>query len=129
VEKTVSLKVLGPLFFLLCINDLPAEIKDISKPILFADISLILVTPDSKQLKDSYSRVVGKIMRWFQANSLILNFSKSYCMYFTAIRRHIEHWPIYIFTFTEKCPNKQHPRYGFSRGDAGLDLILARTHK
>jgi hypothetical protein len=55
--------ILGPLFFLLYINDLRAEIKDISKPILFADnISLILATSDIKQLKDYYSRVVEKIM-------------------------------------------------------------------
>jgi hypothetical protein len=37
--------ILGPLFFLLYINGPPAEIKDISKPILFVDdISLILAT-------------------------------------------------------------------------------------
>jgi hypothetical protein len=119
-------KHFSPLFFLLYINDLPAEIKDISKPILFADdISLILATADIKQLKDYYSRIVEKIMRWFQASSLILNFSKLYCMYFTVIRRHIEHSPI-------KYRNAQinsTQGNGFSRGDAGLDLILARTHK
>jgi hypothetical protein len=87
--------ILGLLFFLLYINDLPAEIKDISKLILFVNgISLILATSDIKQHKDYYSRVVEKIMRWFQANSLKLNFGKSYCMYFTTLRRHIENSPI-----------------------------------
>jgi hypothetical protein len=53
-----------------------------------------LATTNIKQLKDYYSTVVENIIRWFQVNSLILNFSKSYCMYFTTIRRHIENSPI-----------------------------------
>jgi hypothetical protein len=73
--------ILGPLFFLLYINDLPAEINNISKPILFADdISLIVTTSDSKQLKEHFNIAVEKLMRWFQANSLTLNFSKTYCI-------------------------------------------------
>jgi hypothetical protein len=87
--------ILGPLFFLLYINDLPAEINNISKPILFADdISLIVTTSDPKQLKECFNLVVEKLMRWFQANSLILNFNKTYCMHFTTIRRHIVNSPI-----------------------------------
>jgi hypothetical protein len=75
--------ILGPLFFLLYINDLPAVINDISKPTLFADdINIILTTSDSMQLKENLNTVLGKIMRWFQANSLTLNFNKAYYMYF-----------------------------------------------
>jgi hypothetical protein len=66
--------ILGPLFFLLYINDLPAVIRDLSKPTLFADdINLILVSPDSVQLKNYLADVFGKIIDWFQANSLSLN--------------------------------------------------------
>jgi hypothetical protein len=72
--------ILGPLFFLSYINDLPAEINNISKPTLFADdISLIATTSNSKQLKEHFNIVVEKLMRWFQANSLTMNFSKTYC--------------------------------------------------
>jgi hypothetical protein len=87
--------ILGPLFFVLYINDLPAEINNIPKPTLFADyISLIVTTSDSKQLKEHFNIVVEKLMRWFEANSLTPNFSKTYCMYFTTIRRHTENSPI-----------------------------------
>jgi hypothetical protein len=73
--------ILGPLFFLLYINDLPAIINDVLKPILFADdISIILTTADHRQLKENFTNVLGKIMHWFQANFLTLNFNKTYCM-------------------------------------------------
>ncbi|PNF31336.1 hypothetical protein B7P43_G10907, partial [Cryptotermes secundus] len=87
--------ILGPLFFLLYINDLPAAVNNMSKPILFADdISLIVSTSDPNQLKECFNLVVEKLMRWFQANSLTLNFNKTYCMYFTTIRKHIVNSPI-----------------------------------
>jgi hypothetical protein len=62
---------------------LPAVIKDISKPTLFADdINLILTISDSMQFKENLNIALGKIIRWFQANSLTLNFNKTYYMYF-----------------------------------------------
>jgi hypothetical protein len=65
--------ILGP-FFLLYINDLPAETEDISKPTLFADnISIMETTFDSRQLQEYFNTVTGKIMQWLQANSLILD--------------------------------------------------------
>jgi hypothetical protein len=64
------------LFFLLYINDLPAVIRDLSKPTSFADdINLILVSPDAIELKNIVA-VFGKIIDWFQANSLSLNLKK-----------------------------------------------------
>jgi hypothetical protein len=45
-----------------------------SKSTLFADdINLILVSPDLMQLKSNLVAVLGKIVDWFQANSLTLN--------------------------------------------------------
>jgi hypothetical protein len=44
--------ILGPLFFLLCINDLPNAISDLSTPILFADdTSIIISNPVSLQFE------------------------------------------------------------------------------
>jgi hypothetical protein len=68
--------ILGPLFLLLYINDLPAIINYVSKPTLFVDdISLILTTADHR-LKESFTAVLGKIMHWFQTNLLTLNINK-----------------------------------------------------
>jgi hypothetical protein len=56
-----------------------------SKPTLFAgDINLILVSSDLIQLKSNLVAVFGKILEWFQANSLTLNLNKTHFMYFKA---------------------------------------------
>ena len=47
---------LGPLLFLLYINDLPKAVKHKALPILFADDTSILITsPNSNQLQSEYS--------------------------------------------------------------------------
>jgi hypothetical protein len=56
-----------------------------SKHTLFADdINLILVSPDLMQLKSNLVAVFGKIVDWFQVNSLTLNLKKNHFMYFKA---------------------------------------------
>jgi hypothetical protein len=83
--------ILGPLFFLLYINDLPAVISDLSKPTLFVDdINLILVSPDPIQLKKNLVAVFSKITEWFQANSLSLNLKKTHYMYFKTERSQVD---------------------------------------
>jgi hypothetical protein len=77
--------VLGPLFFLLYINDLPETIEDTSLPTLFADdINLICVQRSLEGLKDGYASVLTKVNRWFQSNSLTLNLKKTNLVHFTA---------------------------------------------
>jgi hypothetical protein len=69
--------VLGPLLFLLHINDLPDTINDISSPILFADdINLICAHQNFNVFNDEIEIVFQKINKWFQANLLTLNFNK-----------------------------------------------------
>ena len=70
--------ILGLLFFLFYINDLPGTIKQISLPTLFADdINIICVQRSLEWLKDDYASVLVKVNRWFQDNSLILNLNKT----------------------------------------------------
>jgi hypothetical protein len=53
--------ILGPLFFLLYINDLPTIIKDILKPTLFTDdINIILTNSNPIQLKENFNIVLGR---------------------------------------------------------------------
>jgi hypothetical protein len=53
-----------------------------SKPTSFAgDVNLILVSPDPIQLKNNLVAVFGKIIDWFQVNSLTLNLKKNHYMY------------------------------------------------
>jgi hypothetical protein len=54
--------ILGPLFFLLYINDLPGIIKDISKPPIFADDTNIIPTHSNfTAFKEENNIVVNKI--------------------------------------------------------------------
>ena len=76
--------VLGPLFFLLYINDLPGTINHISSPTLFADdINIICTQQDTDRFKENIGNVFKKISKWFQANSLILNSNKSKFLQFS----------------------------------------------
>jgi len=76
--------ILGPLFFLLYINDLPGIINDISKPTIFADDTNIIFThPNLIDFKEEINIVVEQISNWFKTNLLILNFNKTYYMHFT----------------------------------------------
>ena len=76
--------ILGPLFFLLYINDLPGIINDISKPTTFADDTNIIITHSNlTDFKEEINMVVEQISNWFQNNLLPLNFNKTYYVHFT----------------------------------------------
>jgi hypothetical protein len=83
VKRVPQGSILGPLFFLLYFNDLPGIINNISKPTIFADDTNIIFTHSNyTDFKDEINIVIEKISKWFETNSLILNFNKTHCMQF-----------------------------------------------
>jgi len=71
--------ILAPLFFILYINGLPGLINDISKPTTFVDNTNTIFTHSNlTDFKDQINIVIEKMSNWFQTNSLILNFNKTY---------------------------------------------------
>jgi hypothetical protein len=75
--------VLGPVLFLIYVNDLSASINKISTPILFADDTSILVTDKNLDILASKLNAVFQIIiNWFSSNLLALNFSKTHSMQF-----------------------------------------------
>ena len=75
--------VLGPLLFLIYINDLPASISKIAKSIIFADDTSIVVTNDNKvDFRQNLRRVMIEISNWFQCNRLTLNYGKTHFLQF-----------------------------------------------
>jgi hypothetical protein len=81
--------ILGPLFFLNYINDLPNIIADPSKPNLFADDTNIIITYLSpSKFKEDINNIIDNIYDWFKSNSLSLNFGKTYFLQFRPKNSH-----------------------------------------
>jgi hypothetical protein len=63
--------VLGPLFFLLYINDFPFATEESAMPILFANDSSLIATDKSLDILDTKLNVNIKIVdNWFKSNLL-----------------------------------------------------------
>ena len=93
--------VLGPLFFLLYINDLTNIIADLFKLILFADdMSIISANPSPSKFKEDINNVTGNLNNWFKVNSLSVTFDKTYCLHFMTKNSH-------EITIQVSCDNKQ----------------------
>jgi hypothetical protein len=75
---------LGPLLFLLYINDLPKAIEHKAFPILFADdTSILLTSPNNIEMQSDLNIVFEQLIKWSKSNNLFLNFDKTYFIQFT----------------------------------------------
>ncbi|PNF41624.1 hypothetical protein B7P43_G10456 [Cryptotermes secundus] len=80
--------ILGPLLFLLYINDLPYIISNKSKPVIFADdTSIVITNPRSADYEFKASLIFKNINDWFQDNLLSLNFEKTHFIEFLTKNR------------------------------------------
>jgi len=66
--------ILGPLLFLIHINDLSKCVTDKSIPILFANCTNFIITSyDDSELRHKANEVFNIINNWFHSSSLMLN--------------------------------------------------------
>ena len=76
--------ILGPLLFLIFINDLPKAVEPTAIPITFADDTSILIkSPNIVQLQSDLNSVMGQLNEWFQENLITLNLLKTHFIQFT----------------------------------------------
>jgi hypothetical protein len=76
--------VLGPLLFVIFINDLPKILDNMSVPILFADDTSVLISHNNPfQLNNAMYKVYAILENWFKQNLLSLNSMKTNYINFT----------------------------------------------
>ena len=70
--------ILGPIFFLIYINDLPNLASIGTKILLYADDTSIIVTsPYMANFETKIDKIFGDINNWFKINQLVLNYNKT----------------------------------------------------
>ena len=68
--------VLGPLLFLLYINDLPVNIHNVNLVMCADDIKVLISDSDKRLLQTKTDRVVAELETWFNRNDLMINAGK-----------------------------------------------------
>jgi hypothetical protein len=74
--------VLGPLLFLLYINDLPLNIHGANLVMFADDINVLIADSDVCALQRKTDRVMAELEIWFNRNDLIINVGKTGVMSF-----------------------------------------------
>jgi hypothetical protein len=75
--------ILGPLLFLLYINNLLQITNENSKIVLFADdTSMIITNPNPSNFEKSVNKIIQDINEWFNTNLLSLNLDKTHFIQF-----------------------------------------------
>jgi hypothetical protein len=74
--------ILGPLLFLLYINDLPNYLSHIQMVLYADDINILIIDKDENGLKEKITLLMNCLDSWFRNNELILNIRKSCALSF-----------------------------------------------
>ena len=90
--KTVTCGVpqgstLGPLLFLLYINDLPRSSKKLTFRIFADDTNMFYSSKDPEQLQSVINEELGKVLKFCAANMLSINFKKTNYMIITSPKK------------------------------------------
>jgi len=69
--------ILGPLIFIIYINNLPTTINTLSEPILLADDTCVIISSKNVDFSTMSNTVLSYISKWFTSNKLVLNLDKT----------------------------------------------------
>jgi len=84
--------ILGPLLFLLYINDLTTITAENAKLVLYADDTSLIITIDNyTEFTIKLNNVLKDVQEWFRSNLLILNLNKTtYLQFLTKNKQKID---------------------------------------
>ena len=74
---------LGPLLFLIYVNDMPLQIQNASLLQFADDTCLICYGDDHTQVKDFLSSDLGSLARWIATSKMQINVERSHVMWFS----------------------------------------------
>jgi hypothetical protein len=81
--------ILGPLFFLICINDLPPIVNKENNMVLFVDDTSIIITDSNREdFNITANQMFQDINTWFNINLLTLNFNNTQYLEFRTKNYH-----------------------------------------
>ena len=103
--------VLGPLLFLLFINDLPACCPS-GKVRIFADDTTIFFHSDNiDNIIETASIIMTQLSSWFNANKLTLNADKSSFTIFKSSRKKVQNLPDHIVFLDKQLKRTTHIKF------------------
>ena len=74
--------ILGPLLFLLYVNDIPNASRSLSFVLFADDTNIFLSHPNLQTLEHTFNTEIQKVTTWFKANKLSLNVNKTNFIHF-----------------------------------------------
>ena len=132
--------VLGPLLFLLYINDI-SESSNLLKYFLFADDTMFYSSKNAEENEKVLNTEIDKVSEWLSANKLSLNVRKSKLLTFTLMKRHninltINNVPLeevsntkYLGIVTDnKLTWRHHIEYIKTKSSKGIGLLSKIRH-
>jgi hypothetical protein len=77
--------ILGPLLFLIYINDLPNSVRGKCDVIMYADDTSLLIKGNKydERLAENVVKILDDVNQWFDANNLVLNMTKTNAICFS----------------------------------------------
>jgi hypothetical protein len=95
--------ILGPLLFIIYVNDLPRGINQIARPVIYADDMSVLVTAKNlNELQIKVNSTLHYITDWFSFNGLTLNMGKTNILKFSPLHFQNNQYQSASVTYTLK---------------------------